>query len=220
MVRSMSHTVNLSPSFSGQTLSCSRGGRLVFARLNFSLDPGDCLVLTGANGSGKSSLLRMMAGLLRPLTGTMKWGANPVDLSHSGRLAYIGHQDMIKPVLTAWENLQFLAGLHGVSPLQSVLDTFDLASLADVPGRMLSAGQKRRVALSRLIAAPVPLWLLDEPTTALDRHSIGLLEHLIDHHRSAGGMVVLSTHSDLNLVDPLSLNLEQYLPTLQDQALW
>ena len=216
----MSHSVNITPSFSGQGLACSRGGRLVFARLNFGLDPGDCLVLTGANGSGKSSLLRMMAGLLRPITGSMACGDTPVDGSHGGRLAYIGHQDMIKPVLSAWENLRFLAALHGVCPQSSVLETFGLHKFADVPGRMLSAGQKRRVALSRLIAAPVPLWLLDEPTTALDRHSIAILEAVIDRHRSAGGMVVLSTHSDLNLADPLSLNLEHYLPTAQDQAVW
>ena len=208
------------PIFSGTGLSCSRGGRLVFARLNFTLVPGDCLVLTGANGSGKSSLLRMMAGLLRPLTGSMSWGNTPIDSSHAGHLAYIGHQDMIKPVLTAWENLVFLAALHGVNPQKSVLEPFELANLAQIPGRMLSAGQKRRVALSRLIAAPVPLWLLDEPTTALDRKSIAKLEEVIERHRQAGGMVVLSTHSDLVLTNPLSLNLEQYLPTAQDRALW
>lgn len=220
MVLAMTDLNNHSPTFSGDTLSCSRGGRLVFTRLNFSIVPGDCLVLTGANGSGKSSLLRMMAGLLRPLTGFMSWGATPIDSNHTGRLAYIGHQDMIKPVLTAWENLIFLAALHGVSPQASVLETFELANLAEIPGRMLSAGQKRRVALSRLVAAPVPLWLLDEPTTALDRKSIAKLEDVIERHRQAGGMVVLSTHSDLQLTNPLSLNLEHYLPTAQDRALW
>ena len=210
----------LPPSFSGHGLACGRGGRLVFARLGFTLNPGDCLVLTGANGSGKSSLLRMMAGLLRPTTGTMTWSGQSVDGSHGGILAYIGHQDMIKPVLTAWENLRFLAALHGVQPHPQVLETFALHGLADQPGRMLSAGQKRRVTLSRLIAAPVPLWLLDEPTTALDRASILVLESVIARHRAAGGMVVLSTHTDLNLPDSLSLNLETFAPRPQDAALW
>jgi len=216
----MSHSINLAPSFSGHGLACARGGRLVFARLNFSLSPGDCLILTGANGSGKSSLLRMMAGLLRPVIGSMSWGSTPLDSSHGGRLAYIGHQDMIKPVLSAWENLKFLAALHGVNPQPPVLEPFGLSHLASVPGRMLSAGQKRRVALSRLIAAPVPLWLLDEPTTALDRASIAILESVIARHRAAGGMVVLSTHSDLNLDDALSLNLEQSAPQPQDETPW
>ena len=216
----MTRTATFTPSFSGQSLACSRAGRLVFARLHFALKPGDCLVLTGANGTGKSSLLRIMAGLLRPVTGTMSWGDAPTDGGHSEHLAYIGHQDMIKPVLTAWENLLFLTALHGVTPRPDVLDTFGLGHFAHIPGRMLSAGQKRRVALSRLIAAPVPLWLLDEPATALDRHSITVLEAAIQRHRQAGGMVVLSTHSDLNLIDPLSLNMERYQPTAQEQALW
>ena len=216
----MSLDDTLTPSFSGQGLGCSRAGRLVFARLNFHLHPGDCLVLTGPNGSGKSSLLRLMAGLLRPLTGTLAWSSKAVDDSHGDHLAYIGHQDMIKPVLTAWENLCFLAALHGVNPQQQVLGPFGLEAFAHVPGRMLSAGQKRRVALSRLIAAPVPLWLLDEPTTALDRHSITVLEAAIERHRHAGGMVVLSTHSDLQLTNPLSLNMGDYQPTTQDLALW
>ena len=209
-----------SPIFSGQGLGCSRAGRLIFARLNFQLHSGDCLVLTGPNGSGKSSLLRLMAGLLRPLTGTLSWNDQAVDDSNADHLAYIGHQDMIKPVLTAWENLRFLAALHGVNPPEEVLTPFGLQNFAHVPGRMLSAGQKRRVALSRLIAAPVPLWLLDEPTTALDRHSITVLEAAIERHRQAGGMVVLSTHSDLLLTNPLSLNMADYQPTAQDLALW
>ena len=218
----MLDATDLSPFFSGQGLACARGGRLVFARLGFSIKPGDCLILTGANGTGKSSLLRMMAGLLRPVTGILSWAEEPINSihDHAGRLAYMGHQDMIKPVLSAWENLRFLAALHGVSPQMDVLEPFGLTSLAHIPGRMLSAGQKRRVALSRLIAAPVPLWLLDEPTTALDRASIAILEAVIARHRSAGGMVVLSTHSDLNLSDIQTLNLEEYTPSPQDQALW
>jgi len=218
----MTDSTDHSPIFFGQGLACARGGRLVFARLDFSVNPGDCLILTGANGTGKSSLLRLMAGLLRPVTGSLSWGASFVNSAqdHGGRLAYVGHQDMIKPVLSAWENLRFLAALHGVSPQMDVLKPFGLTNLANIPGRMLSAGQKRRVALSRLIAAPVPLWLLDEPTTALDRASVAILERVIARHRAAGGMVILSTHSDLNLADVQNLNLEAYTPSPQDQALW
>jgi heme exporter protein A len=210
---------NLSPSFSGRALACARGGNLVFARLDFRLDPGECLVLTGANGSGKSSLLRLMAGLLRPMVGMLEWSGTPInsDSDHGGRLAYLGHQDMIKPVLSAWENLRFMASLHGVNPREDALEPFGIAHLAHIPGRMLSAGQRRRVALSRLIAAPVPLWLLDEPTNALDRASIATLETLIARHRAAGGMVVLSTHSQINLGDANTLNIEQYAPKAEDR---
>jgi len=195
---------------------------MIFVRLDFSIDPGGCLVLTGANGSGKSSLLRLLAGLLRPYAGSLSWAGGDIDadMAHAGRLAYVGHQDMIKPVLSAWENLRFLTALHGVSPQIQVLDTFGLGALANTPGRMLSAGQKRRLGLTRLIAAPVPLWLLDEPATALDRASIAVLEAVIARHRAAGGMVVLSTHADLALPGAETLNLERFAPLPQDMSPW
>lgn len=198
--------------FTGDRLACQRAGRLVFKNLNFAVHPGECLILTGVNGAGKSSLLRLMAGLMRPAFGTLSWDGQDVhDLPERGRtLHYIGHHDSLKPVLTAWENLDFLARMHGIAPDRACLEPFDLASLADTPGRMLSAGQKRRLALSRLIAAPAPLWLLDEPTTALDRASIARLESIIEGHRAQGGMVVLSTHGDVNLNRTQTLNLDGF----------
>lgn len=185
---------------------------MVFKGLGFALEPGQCLILTGTNGAGKSSLLRLMAGLMRPAAGTLSWGGQDVhNLPERGRtLHYIGHHDSLKPVLTAWENLDFLARLHGIAPARSCLEPFDLVPLADTPGRMLSAGQKRRLALSRLIAAPAPLWLLDEPTTALDRASIARLEAAIESHRAQGGMVVLSTHGDVRLDNTATLNLDDF----------
>lgn len=200
--------------FSGDRLACSRGGRMIFKNLSFSLEPGQCLILTGVNGAGKSSLLRLMAGLMRPFTGHLSWGGQDVqDLPERDHiLHYIGHHDSLKPVLTAWENLDFLAQLQGVRANPQCLETFDLVNLADTPGRMLSAGQKRRLALSRLIAAPAPLWLLDEPTTALDRASIARLEKTIEDHRAQGGMVVLSTHGDVALDQTTTLNLDGFKP--------
>ncbi len=210
--------------FEGHGLTCVRGERLVFSGLDFSLPAGGALVLVGPNGAGKSSLLRMMAGLLRPAAGRLSWtdkntttdttpegapddrdGHNVFDDldGHAGHLHYVGHHDAVKPVLTVLENVRFWAGVRGGDVddknLTAALKAFDISRLADVPGRFLSAGQKRRVNLARIIAAPAPLWLLDEPTTALDRASIGLLDGAIAAHRKGGGAVVLSTHADINL---------------------
>lgn len=195
--------------FAGQDLVCIRGERLVFSKLNFTLESGGCLTLIGHNGAGKSSLLRMMAGLLRPAAGTMTWDGQGVldDMDeHRDRLHYVGHHDAIKPVLTVEENLKFWAGLRSDASeaqanFREALDVFSIAHLIDIPGRFLSAGQKRRANLARIIASKSPVWLLDEPTTALDKESIKKLEEVIEKHRENGGMVVLSTHSDMNIKD-------------------
>ncbi|NVJ90052.1 MAG: heme ABC exporter ATP-binding protein CcmA [Methylocystaceae bacterium] len=195
--------------FSGQDLVCIRGERLVFSQLNFTLESTGCLTLIGHNGAGKSSLLRMMAGLLRPAAGLMSWDKTPItdDMDdHRERLHYVGHHDAIKPVLTVEENLKFWAGLRSDASeaqanFKEALDVFSIGHLIDVPGRFLSAGQKRRANLARVIASKSPLWLLDEPTTALDKDSIVKLEQVIEAHREKGGMVVLSTHSDMNIKD-------------------
>lgn len=212
--------------FQGDKLACIRGERLVFRGLDFSVRPGDALVLVGPNGSGKSSLLRLMAGLLMPGAGTLRWtdgsGETPNEPQdaledrdqHAERLHYVGHHDAVKPVLTVAENVRFWAGIRlgrvDETQLGNALKAFDVAHLADVPGRFLSAGQKRRVNLARILAAPAPLWLLDEPTTALDRHSIGLLDAAIRTHREGGGAVVLSTHADINLEQATVLDLADY----------
>ncbi len=159
--------------FAGYDIACRRGERLVFRGLSFALEAGAALVLTGANGSGKSSLLRLMAGLLPPHTGSLRWAGEPIagdPAAHRARLHLIGHQDALKPVLTVLENAAFWAGLRGAASAAaaSALERLGLSHLADAPCRLLSAGQKKRLSLARLLASSAPLWLLDEPTTGLD----------------------------------------------------
>ncbi|WP_413206572.1 heme ABC exporter ATP-binding protein CcmA [Rhodospirillum sp. A1_3_36] len=203
--------------FSGRDLLCIRGERVVFAELSFDIGPGDALLLLGPNGSGKSSLLRLLALLLHPAMGRLTWNGEPVDKNpetHGARTRYLGHQDAIKPVLSLRENVAFWARLYGAGETQvdKALEAFGLTALSGVPGRMLSAGQKRRTNLARLLAAPAPLWLLDEPTTALDKQSIAILEALMAEHRSRGGMVILSTHQDVVLPDAKLLTLDSFAP--------
>lgn len=209
--------------FTGTSLACVRGERTVFTGLDFTLKPGGALVLIGPNGSGKSSLLRLMAGLLKPFAGTISWGGEDVredPEAHGARLHYVGHHDAVKPVLSVTENVAFWASLRGFGPerVTEALGTFAMKRLAEVPGRFLSAGQKRRVNLSRILAAPAPLWLLDEPTTALDKASIAVLEKTIAAHRAGGGMVVLSTHAEILLENPEVLDLAFFQPGKEKAA--
>ncbi len=204
--------------FQGEDLTCVRGERLVFTGLGFRLEAGGALVLTGPNGSGKSSLLRIMAGLLPPAQGALIWDGQGVDEepeAHRERLHYVGHSDPLKPMLTVAENLGFWADLRSgqrgrEAALRDALDGFGLGSLFDLPARFLSAGQRRRVNLARLLAAPAPLWLLDEPATALDAASVDALRHAVQGHRAAGGLVVASTHADLGLDQATGLDLEAH----------
>jgi len=201
------------PLFTGHDLTCVRGERRVFAGLAFALDPGRVLVLTGANGSGKTSLMRLMAGLGRPAEGEIRWnGENIADdpESHNARLHYVGHGDTVKPALTARENVAFWTALRGSGDPGAGLAAFGLAPLAEVPGRFLSAGQRRRVNLARLAASRADLWLLDEPATALDSDSLACLRRAIADHRARGGMVVLSTHGGLDVPDAAFLDLSAH----------
>ncbi|SMH55460.1 heme ABC exporter ATP-binding protein CcmA [Azospirillum agricola] len=207
------------PVFAGSELSCLRGDRLVFTGLEFSLAPGGALVLLGPNGSGKSSLLRVMAGLLKPIRGRLSWDGVAVadePEQHRTKIQYVGHLDAVKPVLTAAENLAFWAALGGAADpdanARTALERLGVPHIAAVPGRYLSAGQKRRLNLARLLAAPKPLWLLDEPTVALDRAAIALFEGLIAEHRAGGGMVVLSTHTDIATPGGEELHLDDFAP--------
>ena len=175
-------------------LACLRGGRLVFAGLSFRLDAGEALVLTGPNGSGKSSLLRLVAGLVPAFAGTLDWTGAP------GSIAYLGHQDAMKPSLTVDENLQFWTGFLGASRnAKSALEAVDLAPLADLPAAYLSAGQRRRLSIARLVAVPRPIWLLDEPTSSLDTPSQARLAELMRDHLHAGGMIIAATHGAIGL---------------------
>jgi heme exporter protein A len=183
-------------------LACVRGERLVFAGLSFRVAAGEALLLRGPNGSGKSTLLRCMAGLLTPVAGIQTWGGQPVARdteSHRARLRYLGHQDAIKPALTVRENLAVWQQLHGgrdIAAIGKAIAAVAIDHLADLPARLLSAGQRRRVALARLLVAPAVLWLLDEPTTALDDESVERFVAVVQRHRANGGIVVLSSHGD------------------------
>jgi heme exporter protein A len=190
-------------------LAAFRGERLVFRDLSFALRDGGALLLTGPNGSGKSTLLRVLAGLVRAAAGGLLWnGADALaDLTaHAARTAYVGHQDALKPGLTALENLRFAAGGEQ-GQATGALDGMGLSALADLPARMLSAGQKRRLALARLVLSPRPLWLLDEPTLGLDSSSVARLGGLFDQHRGRGGIVVTASHLPLPLPGAAELSL-------------
>lgn len=202
-------------------LACRRGERLVFRGLSLKLAAGGALLLTGANGSGKSTLLRLLATLLTPEAGTIAWGGVPVgdDLpGYRNRLHYVGHLDAVKPALAVRESLVFWAGLRGMqTPLvDSALAAFALAALADWPCRWLSAGQKRRLALARLLASPAPLWLLDEPTAALDADGERRLIAAIETHRLGGGRIAIATHQPLALADAQVLAVEDFAAAADD----
>jgi heme exporter protein A len=194
-------------------LACIRGGRTVFAGVGFALAAGEALVLRGANGSGKSSLLRVLAGFLRPAAGRLAWAGAPIPAQlpeHRARLHYVGHADGIKSLLTVRENLAIASLLASAKAdgVEGALAGFDLAALATTPARFLSSGQRRRLALARLLAAPRPLWLLDEPGVGLDAANRARLEAVIAVHRRAGGLVVAATHGDVALEAPLVMDFD------------
>ncbi len=204
-------------SFSGAGLACRRGGRLVFTGLNFKLTAGGALVLRGPNGSGKTTLLRVMAGLTPSAAGTMSWNDKVIDDpdAHARNLRLITHLDAIKPALTVSENLSFWMTLWNKPDdqrLQKALQAFDLSRLASYPARLLSAGQRHRLALARLLVAPAPLWLLDEPGNALDTASRDALARAILAHRAAGGMVIVASHEATFVSDGETLDLGLFTP--------
>ena len=190
-----------------ESLAAFRGDRLVLRDVSFEVAAAGALILSGANGSGKSTLLRVLAGLLRPAAGRLLWHGHDA-FGESGHIAYVGHQDAVKPGLSVAENLAFFArmGRRG-SDAPAALNAVGLGDLADLPARMLSAGQKRRLALARLGVSSAAVWLLDEPTLGLDSASVASLGGLFAAHRAKGGMVIAATHLPLPLPDAAQLRL-------------
>jgi heme exporter protein A len=217
------------PLLVARDVACRRGGRLIFRALSFALRPGDAMLLMGPNGSGKSSLLRLLAGLSRPMSGALEWDGKGIAEDpggHRARLHFVGHHDAVKPVLTAAEMLYFWGALRASgSPktqqerARRALAMFGLGPLALWPCRLLSAGQKKRLGLARLLADGAPLWLLDEPTNGLDAAGVRLLEDCIGVHRKAGGIVVAATHTPITLECPTLLSPAEYAAPVREAAL-
>jgi len=196
----------------GTDLGCVRGGRRVFSGVNFTVVSSKPMVLTGANGAGKSSLLRLIAGLIRPAEGAVALRGGDSELSVGEQAHYVGHLDPLKPALTVTENLtfwvRFLNGKAGdASAVESGLDAVGLGELGHLPAGYLSAGQRRRLSLARMLAVPRPIWLLDEPTTALDAASQERLGRVMRAHLDGGGIILAATHGPLGLEDAKELRL-------------
>ncbi|MCP1440241.1 heme exporter protein A [Erwinia persicina] len=181
-------------------LTCVRDERMLFSELSFTVSAGDIVQIEGANGAGKTSLLRILAGLSRAEQGEVLWQQQPVrkqrEVWHRA-LLYLGHQPGVKAVLTARENLQFFHALEPEEKLWQALEEVDLAGYEEVPVAQLSAGQQRRVALARLWLSRSPLWILDEPLTAIDKSGVTKLMALFARHADNGGSVILTTHQEL-----------------------
>jgi heme exporter protein A len=183
----------------GESLAVERGGRLIFSGLDLTAAAGELVVLTGRNGSGKTSLLKLIAGLLEPSTGRLELTGGDEDLSISQQTHLVGHGHAFKPALTVYENLQFWAGFLGGREVETGLEAFGLSKLGGLPAGVLSAGQQRRLNLSRLFLVHRPIWLLDEPSVGLDNKSLGQLRFHMGEHLTAGGLIIAATHSELGM---------------------
>ena len=203
-------------SLQADRLTCIRGDLQLFADLSFEVQPGDALWVSGANGSGKTSLLRMLCGLAVPAEGEVCWeGRNIRSLRDAfcSKMVYIGHASGVKDDLLAWENLVVSATLAGAPVTEEqaheALRQLGLGRAADLPARALSQGQRKRVALARLsLGMDMPLWILDEPFTALDKSAVAALCGTIGRHLAGGGMVVYTTHQEIDLSARRALRLD------------
>lgn len=190
-------TIPFTVTLEAEGIACDRGGRRLFEDLSFALGPGDALLVQGPNGTGKTSLMRQIAGLLPLAAGRVRTGgadddAVPAELCH-----YVGHLNAVKSSLSVRENLSFWTHFLEHGDMGAALDVFGLTPIADIPAGLLSAGQKRKLALSRLFACPRPIWLLDEPSVSLDVASVERLGRQIRNHTKAGGIAIVSTHVPL-----------------------
>ena len=188
-------------------LACVRGRRPLFSDLSFAVAAGQSLLLRGPNGSGKTSLIRILAGFLKPDTGTVRLEGAAEAAEVSELCHFVGHANGIKSRFTVLENLDFWSRYLGGGAADEALERFGLGDLADIPAGLLSAGQKRRLGLARLMLVYRPIWLLDEPTVSLDEASAGTLASLVDDHVAAGGLVVAATHIPLGHAFAQSLQL-------------
>lgn len=190
-------------------LACHRGGRDVFVGLSFAVASGEALTVTGRNGAGKSSLLRTIVGLVRLAQGKLSLEGGDPELSIAEQAHYLGHQDALKPSLTVAENLRFWAGFLGTraADIRPALATVGLDELADLPAAYLSAGQRRRLSIARLLAVKRPIWLLDEPTSTLDASAQDRLAGVMQAHLAEGGLILAATHGAIGLETARELRL-------------
>lgn len=186
---------------SGSGIRCVRGGREIFAGLDFETVAGQALAVVGRNGSGKTSLLRLIAGLLVPADGTIALAGGDAELTLAEQCHYLGHRDALKPALSVAENLSFWADFLGGERCDAAesLTTVGLDHATHLPAAFLSAGQRRRLSLARLLTVRRPVWLLDEPTTALDVAGQDMFTGLMRDHLGRGGMIVAATHASLGI---------------------
>lgn len=186
---------------SGRGVACVRGGRQVFAGLDFKAVSGEAVAVMGRNGAGKTSLLRLIAGLLVPAGGTIVLDGGDPDMTLPEQCHYLGHRDALKPALSVMENLSFWADFLGGerSDAAESLTTVGLDHAADLPAAFLSAGQRRRLSLARLLTVRRPVWLLDEPTNALDIAGQDMFGGLMREHLGRGGMIIAATHAPLGI---------------------
>ncbi|RJF75737.1 heme ABC exporter ATP-binding protein CcmA [Rhodopseudomonas palustris] len=185
----------------GLGLRCIRGGREVFDGLGFEVADGEALALVGQNGAGKTSLLRLIAGLLQPAAGSITLDGGEADTPVAEQAHYLGHRDALKPSLSVTENLAFWREFLGgeTTDLAATIDAVGLAHAAELPAAYLSAGQRRRLSIARLLVVRRPIWLLDEPTSALDAKGQELFVSLMQHHLAGGGLIVAATHLPLGI---------------------
>lgn len=193
------------PLLQANQLECQRGDRVLFSDLNFTVEAGQLLLVEGENGAGKTSLLRLLCGLSRPAAGDVLWRGASIFSQRTvfhGEMAYLGHHGGVKLELTALENLAVACALRGPQPSHAMEDALyevGLAGFADAPGRRMSAGQRQRLALARLLLSGAILWILDEPFTALDVDGIALVGGLLERHAANGGLAVLTSHQPVEL---------------------